>query len=138
MATLQQSEWLVTPEKVEEAVRRIVEAANPLQVIVFGSRARGDHRVDSDLDLAVILDGDVEFVYQRVPYTLLSGLRMEVDMVVVAKAKYDEHRIWRNSVYHNIYRQGIVLYDRDNPERARPNALRDSGEGRIRASVSAA
>jgi len=27
------------------------------QVIMFGSRARGDHRPDSDLDLAIILSG---------------------------------------------------------------------------------
>ncbi len=27
------------------------------QVIMFGSRARGDHRPDSDLDLAIILNG---------------------------------------------------------------------------------
>ncbi len=27
------------------------------QVIMFGSRARGDHRPDSDLDLAVVLNG---------------------------------------------------------------------------------
>ena len=31
---------------------------NVAQAIVFGSRARGDHRPDSDLDLAIVLNGD--------------------------------------------------------------------------------
>ncbi len=53
---LRTHDWSVTQEKVDEVVRRIVATADPLQIIVFGSRARGDHRPDSDLDLAVILD----------------------------------------------------------------------------------
>ena len=38
-------DWSVTDAKVEEAVRRIVAAADPLKVILFASRARGDFRV---------------------------------------------------------------------------------------------
>ena len=33
--------------------RRIVERFSPLKVLIFGSRARGDHRPDSDIDLIV-------------------------------------------------------------------------------------
>lgn len=29
-----------------------------VEVVVFGSRARGDNRADSDIDLAIILEGD--------------------------------------------------------------------------------
>ena len=46
--------WAVTPDKIEEAVRRIAEAAHPLKVILFGSRARGSASPESDLDLLVI------------------------------------------------------------------------------------
>ena len=37
-------------------VGRIVRVANPAQVVLFGSRARGDAREDSDYDLLVIVD----------------------------------------------------------------------------------
>ena len=37
-----------------EVVRRLVEAVDPDKIILFGSRARGDYRPDSDLDLLVI------------------------------------------------------------------------------------
>ena len=33
--------WAVTSEKLREAVRRLVEAAHPRRIILFGSRARG-------------------------------------------------------------------------------------------------
>ena len=42
--------WLTT------IVGRIVRAVDPLRIILFGSRARGDARPDSDYDLLVILD----------------------------------------------------------------------------------
>ena len=42
---------------VERVVKRIAEAIHPAQIILFGSRATGNARPDSDLDLLVICDG---------------------------------------------------------------------------------
>lgn len=42
--------WLTT------IVGRIVRLVDPVRIILFGSRARGDQRLDSDYDLLVILD----------------------------------------------------------------------------------
>jgi predicted nucleotidyltransferase len=41
-------------EIVEEMTRRVVARFDPLQVILFGSRARGDADEDSDVDLLVV------------------------------------------------------------------------------------
>ncbi len=40
-----------------EIVRRIVGVTDPDKVIVFGSRARGDQRPDSDVDVLAALRG---------------------------------------------------------------------------------
>lgn len=40
---------------VEVMVRRIVERFHPLRVLLFGSRARGEARKWSDVDLLVVL-----------------------------------------------------------------------------------
>jgi antitoxin ChpS len=37
----------------------VVSHFDPLQVILFGSRARGDHSADSDADVAVVLAGPI-------------------------------------------------------------------------------
>ena len=129
----------VTPEKVAEALRRIIDHADPLQIIAFGSRARGDHRPESDLDLAVILDDSSEQnPYARVPYTLMADISMEVDLIVATKTKYDLHRPWLNSVFNYIDQEGVVLYDRENPERACPGALHLSPGRRLHSRLSAA
>ena len=107
-------DWAVTPERVEEAVRRIVELAKPRQVIVFGWQARGDQRPDSDFDLAVILEEPDRKLTGRIYSEALKGLRMSVDVVLADKAKYDRLRPWMNSVFNYIDQEGIVVYDRDN------------------------
>lgn len=43
----------VDEETLHRIVQKIVEAFHPLRIILFGSRARGDHAEDSDLDLFV-------------------------------------------------------------------------------------
>ena len=131
-------DWSVTEDKIAEAVRRIVAAADPLQIILFGSRARGDHRPESDLDLAVILDTPDDAVRQRLPQTVLRGLRMEVNMIVASKTKYDLYRPWLNSVFYYIDQEGVILYDRAHPESAGAHAVRVGLGRRIDATVPAA
>lgn len=40
---------------IRTMVRRIVDEFDPEQIILFGSRARGDARPDSDVDLLVVM-----------------------------------------------------------------------------------
>lgn len=51
--------WPLPEAEVERAiramVRRVVDQFDPEQVILFGSRARGDARPDSDVDLLVVM-----------------------------------------------------------------------------------
>lgn len=110
MPHLVASDWYVTAEKVEELVRRIVERIDPLEVIAFGSRARGDHRVDSDLDLAVIVEDEQE-ARAKLEH-VRDGIWMEVDRLVIGKERYDRFRPWINTVEQQIDREGVRLYVR--------------------------
>jgi predicted nucleotidyltransferase len=43
---------------ISEVVRRLVEHYHPERIYLVGSSARGDARVDSDLDFVVVLPDD--------------------------------------------------------------------------------
>src|SRR5712671_5992654 len=54
----------ILPEVLDDVVRRVVAAADPERIILFGSAARGAMRHDSDIDLLVIKAG--RYDYHRV------------------------------------------------------------------------
>ena len=58
----------VTDELLQEGVRRILSAGSPLKIILFGSRARGTARPDSDLDLLIIEESDLPRYKRAVRY----------------------------------------------------------------------
>lgn len=39
------------PESVVEIIKMIIEELRPSKIVLFGSRARGDHQPGSDIDL---------------------------------------------------------------------------------------
>ena len=104
--------WAVTPEKIAEAVRRIVEVAHPVRVILFGSQARGDAGRDSDVDL-VIVERDVSNRYAEIVRLMktLRGLILPVEILVISQRDFD---YW-SSVPGNVYRaaklEGKALYE---------------------------
>jgi predicted nucleotidyltransferase len=112
MNTMAQPAWQVTPEKLQEAVRRLVAVARPLKIILFGSRARGEAQLDSDLDLMVVLAKVQDRVAEMVRLNrALRGLVLPVELVVVSQAMFDEWAGYPGSVYAEARREGQVLYE---------------------------
>jgi uncharacterized protein len=96
-----------------EITRRIVAVSDPQQIILFGSQARGDAGLDSDLDLLVIKD---EVTSPRAEaariYRALAGLSTPVDVVVARSEYVHRHRDIIGTVVRPALREGRVLYAR--------------------------
>jgi predicted nucleotidyltransferase len=78
---------------IEEAGHRLAAAAPDADIILFGSRARGEGRPDSELDLLVI---EPDFARRGEEYLRLRkelrGLEVAVDLVIYRRWEADESR----------------------------------------------
>lgn len=98
---------------ISVAVERLVAEFGPLRVVLFGSRARGDARPDSDVDLLVVMPRlDNKRRLTRAMLHALDDRVVPVDIVVT-----DPHEIERRgdlvgSVLRPALREGQVLYER--------------------------
>lgn len=98
---------------LEEVVRRILAVGSPLRVVLFGSRARGDARSDSDLDLLIVEESD-EPRYRRSPRYLRSlvGVFPAKDVVVWTPAEIEAWKSVPNAFITTALHEGRTLYAR--------------------------
>jgi predicted nucleotidyltransferase len=102
----------VTPEKIDEAVRRLVAAAHPRKIVLFGSQARGEAGETSDLDLMVVERHVENRIAESVRlHRALRGLLMPVDVLVVSEEQFSYWRDTPGTVYFEASNQGKVLYE---------------------------
>lgn len=95
-----------------EIARRIVEVAHPRKVVLFGSRARGRERPDSDWDILVIADSTEPRCERSAPlYGVLSDLRQAVDILVYTPTEVEEWRDVASAFITTAMREGKVLYE---------------------------
>src|SRR5438552_12953746 len=68
---------------LDRMVGAIIEQVRPTRVILFGSRARGDARPDSDYDLVVELETDLGYnAAVSTVHAAIRGLASDVDVLV--------------------------------------------------------
>ena len=94
-----------------DTIKRVVAAAQPEKIVLFGSAARGTMGPDSDLDLLVIKGG--KFNRHRVTtaiYRELSG-EIAVDAIVVTPEEVERYRNSHCLVICPAMREGKVVYE---------------------------
>ena len=107
----------VTDELLERMVQAIVDEVDPEQVILFGSRARGEERETSDVDLIVIEAepfGPERSKHKEMLrlYKAVREIRVPKDVLVFSN---EDVEYWRDSLNHVLaraLREGKVLHER--------------------------
>ena len=102
---------------MDQMVQAIVDEVDPEQVILFGSRARGDERESSDIDLVVVEAEPFGLERSRHRemvklYHAVARFPVATDVLVFSHEDVD---YWCDSLNHVLARalwEGKVLYER--------------------------
>ena len=89
---------------------RLQRVLHPQVVILFGSRARGDHRPDSDYDLLVVSNRfrGVRWVQRAALVTVLWDLPLDVEPICLTPAEFRRRRN-EISIIGEAVREGVAV-----------------------------
>jgi predicted nucleotidyltransferase len=107
----------VTEQILDEMVQIIVRELDPEQVYLFGSRARGNARPDSDVDLLIVEQEPPSRPGSRwgkmVQLSKLLGrFHVSNDVLIYSRPEVEKWRPSTNHVVARALREGKLLYER--------------------------
>jgi uncharacterized protein len=105
----------VRPELIDELLAHYRAALGPhlVGLAMYGSRARGDARPDSDLDLLLIADGLPADLFERARVVQAPLVRLDDPSVSVRALSPGEYERDIAPIDLDIGLDGVVLHDRD-------------------------
>jgi len=102
-----------TDRLLDEIVDRIRRVLGPERIVLFGSRARGEARPDSDYDFLVITEsGEPRYRRAAPAYTALADLPVEVEVMVYTPSEVDDWQNVPQAFVTTALREGKVVYER--------------------------
>jgi len=96
--------WDNLPTTIQRVLEKVIEVCDPEKIILFGSRARGDHRTNSDFDIAIrgIKCNDQAWTRLLVELEEEPGSLYQIDLVQFEELAKD-YKL-------NISAEGKILY----------------------------
>jgi uncharacterized protein len=109
---LDQATIKTADQSLSTVVDRLVTAFHPEEIYLFGSRARGDGRADSDYDLMLIMPDDSasELLDPRTACKVLSGTGVAADVLIWRRSSFNRRLHLRASLPATIKNEGKIVY----------------------------
>jgi len=94
-------------------IKKQVKEIDPLaDIILYGSRARGDSRPDSDWDILILInspaDIETEKIFRHKLYDVELDLGEAVSTYVYNKQEWNS-KYWMTPLFKNISNEGILI-----------------------------
>ena len=102
---------------LKRIVEIIVKELEPDKIILFGSRARGDYKEDSDYDILVLKRGikpeERRRLIGKIEFSLFKAkIYIPTDILVLSESDFIKLSNDVSTVYPVIYREGKVIYEK--------------------------
>ena len=115
--SLDTSDAIISEAIIDQIVQKIVDHVNPLQVILFGSYAKGMPNIDSDVDLFVIVESNLPRHKRSAKIRLLfSPAPCPLDILVYTPQEVESCSGVVNHIVTHVMTTGKILYERS-PDR---------------------
>jgi predicted nucleotidyltransferase len=96
---------------VNDLISRIVSAAHPIRIILFGSAARGEMNPNSDIDVMVVMpEGTHRLNTTQYLYKRMLGFGYPVDIVVTTPSILEQHKNNIGLIYRTVLAEGKEVY----------------------------
>ncbi len=96
----------------QEIVRRVLTAANPDRIILFGSAATGQMNRDSDIDLLIVEPAPANRHEESVKIrSAIGDIGFPVDVLVIATERFEATKNIFGGIAYPAHKYGKVLYD---------------------------
>ena len=139
------SQEITADARALAVARAVHRMANSEQTILFGSRARGDYRPDSDIDVLIIKDPsppedwleelrDRARTLQKAELPEASG----IDVICMTAKEYDSRRHLRNNLANSIAKQGAPILPQEHTELPEEAIDWDDVDGKLKDATGAA
>jgi predicted nucleotidyltransferase len=104
---------VIPMETIREMGKLIGERFHPEKVILFGSYARGEAGIDSDVDLMVVMDSDAPWYKRSTPIRLALAERWiePIDIIVRSPEVFAQRQSQTDTLEYAAVREGVVLYE---------------------------
>jgi len=97
---------------LESIIASVVRIADPDKIILFGSRAKGKAKKDSDYDICVLKKNIKKRRKLAQKIYLKLNLMASVDVVVNTPSRYKEIKNNPFLIYHDIKKYGKIVYEK--------------------------
>jgi len=98
-------------EFLNQMKKAVLSFDDRAEIILFGSRARGDFKEDSDWDVLVLTDSVVDFNYRSYLVESLFALELEhgqaISPLIVERTKWNDWEIM--PLHKNVLKEGIAV-----------------------------
>jgi predicted nucleotidyltransferase len=84
------------------------------EIVLFGSKARGDSHAESDIDILLVIDTEDKQIKRKISdlcwdAMFNSDFKAFISPVIFFKKEYERYKKWNSSFLYNVSQEGVKL-----------------------------